>query len=108
MDNEIRRFGIALKEKYGTEGLTKDDITLLYGLVSDASGDQEVYPIELEAREHESSAMGFITCFAADRIDYDYEGSGLRDFIATILDDMEKENKDGYYTFRNINIYLSR
>ena len=100
-------YGIALLEKYGIDGLNKSDIYLLYGLVTE-TGSQEVFPIELEAREHESSAMGFITPEAAEMLDYDYEGSGLRDFIASILDDMENENEECQYKFKGIDIYLSR
>ena len=101
-------YGIALIEKYGVDGLNFDDITLLYGLIANPNKTEEVFPIELEARKHESSAMGFITPKAAEMIDYDYEGSGLRDFIANILDDIEKENEDNHYRFKGIDIYLSR
>ena len=40
--------------------------------------------------------------------DYDYEKSGLRDFVASILDDMTKENDDHTYEFNGVNIYLDR
>ena len=42
----------------------------------------EVYPIEFEAKYHESSAMGFISPKAAEQLDYDYDACGLHDFIA--------------------------
>lgn len=98
------KYGIALMEKYGVDGLNKSDIDLLYGLTTDVfgNGSQKVFPIELEAREHESSAMGFITPKAAEILDYDYEKSGLRDFIATILDDMEKESADKRYHLKGL------
>ena len=104
------KFGIALIEKYGINGLNKDDIYLLYGLTSDVfnNGSQEVFPIELEAREHESVAMGFITPKAAEILDYDYESSGLHGFIASILDDMSQETADKTYQFKGIDIYLTR
>ena len=52
--------------------------------------------------------MGFICPECAELLDYDYEGSGLNDFIATILDDMEKESEDCQYEFKGIRIWLSR
>lgn len=104
------RYGLALLEKPGIDGLNKNDILLLYGLITDTfhNGSDEVFPIELEAREHECSAMGFITNEAANLLDYDYENSGLHDFIASILDDMNLESKDHHYMFKGIDIYLSR
>ncbi len=103
-------FGIALVEKYGVNGLNWNDMTLLYWLVTNShlNRTEDVFPIELEAREHESSAMGFITPSAAEILEYDYEQSGLHDFIANILDDMEKENENHRYQFKGIDIYLSR
>ena len=103
-------FGIALIEKDGVNGLNWDNMAFLYGLVTNPhlNGTEEVFPIELEAREHESSAMGFITPNAAEMLDYDYEQSGLHDFIASILDDMENENESHRYQFKGIDIYLSR
>ncbi len=95
-------FGIALKEKPGDSGLDKNDIVFLYGLIANpfSNSTDEVYLIELEAKEHECSAMGFITVEAANLLDYDYESSGLHDFIASILDDMEKESADGRYNYK--------
>ena len=104
------KYDIALIEKYGTEGLNKKDVITLYGLVADPlqNGNDEVFPIELEARKHESSAMGFISSTAANMLDYDYEMSGLHSFVATILDDMDKENENHEYVYKGINIHLSR
>ena len=52
--------------------------------------------------------MGFITPKAAEMVNYDYEGSGLRNFIASILDDMCAENENCEYEFNGIKIWLSR
>lgn len=70
--------------------------------------EDEAYVIEIPAKEHECCAMGFITTTAADSIDYDYENSGLNNFIASILDDMEKESADCIYHYKGIKIWLSR
>lgn len=109
-NNGIIIYDIALIEKPGVNGLNRDNISLLYGLTTRtfSDGTDEVFPIELEAREHESSAMGFITPKAAEKLDYDYEHSGLHDFIASILDDMNNEVDDNHYIFKGLDIYLSR
>jgi len=97
-------FDIVLKEKPFVEGLVKSEIVDLL----DMCNNPEVYPIELEARDHECSAMGFISVDAADLLVYDYEATGLHDFIANILDDMENENESCVYEFKDLLIYLSR
>lgn len=102
----MMKYGIVLREKEFTNGLTKNDVTDIFDMLNDI----EAYPIELEARKHECSAMGFITIEAAELLDYDYEesGLGLHDFIANILDDMENESDDCEYEFKGIKIWLSR
>lgn len=52
--------------------------------------------------------MGFITQKAAEVIDYDYENSGLNEFISSILDDMDKESEDSIYDFHGVKIHLER
>lgn len=97
-------YGIVLKEKESTYGLTRSDMIDLFNMLDNI----EAFPIELEAKYHECSAMGFITPEAAELLDYDYEESGLHDFVALILDDMNKEADDCEYEFRGIKIWLSR
>ena len=97
-------YGIVLKEKECMNGLTRNDVIDLFDMLDNV----EAYPIELEAREHECSAMGFITPEVAELFDYDYEESGLHDFVAGILDDMERESDDCEYEFKGIKIWLSR
>ncbi len=114
------KYGLALIEKPGNAGMNIEDVKRLFSLISVGDGDDvsrdefaagldtEVYPIELEAREHECVAMGFISREAAAAIDYDYEGSGLHDYIASVLDDMDNEHDDHYYSFNGVDIFLSR
>lgn len=97
-------YGIALKEKEFLSGLTRNDIVELFDMLDNV----EAFPIELEAKQHESSAMGFIAPEVAELLDYDYETSGLHDFIATILDQMDNETRDCTYEFCGIKIWLSR
>lgn len=100
-------YDIALLEKHDTDGLNGNEINRLYEVLH-SSGVEEVYPIEIPALEHESSAMGFISNKAAEKIGYDYKKSGLNAFVASIMDDMEKENEKGEYLFCDIRILLKR
>lgn len=95
-------FGITLIEKPNVDGLTKAEVMEMY----DQMDGDEAYPLEINGSE--SSAMGFITPEAAEILNYDYQESGLNDFVAAILDDMNNESEDGTYEFRGIRIHLSR
>lgn len=97
-------YNIVLKEKAFCDGLKRSEIMDMYDMLKGI----EAYPIELEAREHECSAMGFITPNAAERLGFDYETSGLHDFIASILDDMNNESERCEYEFNGLKIWLSR
>lgn len=95
-------FGITLVEKPNVDGLTKAEVMEMY----DQMNGDEAYPLEISGCE--TSAMGFITPEAAEVLNYDYQESGLNDFVAVILDDMNNESEDGTYEFRGIRIHLSR
>ena len=95
-------YGLVLREKYGTDGITKTDVMDMFDMLDGT----EAYPIELSAYAQESSAMGFITAGAAELIEYEY--SGLHNYIAHILDDMRRENDSCEYEFKGIKIWLSR
>ena len=97
-------YGLVLRERYGVDGLKKSDVIDLFDMLDS----NECYPIELSAYAQESTAMGFISSKAAELIDYDYESSGLHSYIASILDDMNKENENNEYEFKDIKIWLSR
>lgn len=97
-------YGIVLKEKHGIDGLKSKEIIEMMPLL----GDSEVYPIEIEAKVEEASAMGFISQEAAGVFDYDYENSGLNDFIALILDELCDEAEKNEYEFQGIKIWIYR
>lgn len=97
-------YGLVLREKYGIECISRNDVIELFDMLDDA----ETFPIELPAYAQESSAMGFITTKAAELIDYDYKNSGLQDYIAFILDDMDSESDTCEYEFKSIKIWMSR
>lgn len=95
-------YDIVLIEKPGCDGITLTEIKQIFPMLKDT----EAFPIELEAKEHECSAMGFITPNAADQLNYEY--NALRTFVANILDDMANETPDNTYSYQNLTIYLTR
>lgn len=99
----MEKFDLVLFEKPAEKGLTTRDII---DLLSKTKTDSEVYPIEIYAKQQECSAMGFITTGAANKINFDYEQSGLNKFIGEILDDVNKESKDFTYKFMGIKIFM--
>ena len=102
----MAKFGIVLKEKPGEDGLNKQDVAELLGMLED---DDEFYPVEFMAKCQESCAMGFITTDTANELDFEYgEDSDVRDFIANILDDMDLETENGEYDFGGIYIKITR
>lgn len=99
MDN---KFDVALLEKAGEEGLTREEAISLI----DKLREDYFYPIELLANVNEYSAMGFITVQTADRMDFDYESSGLHKFLASLMDDREYRTEDGAYEYHGVDIFL--
>lgn len=101
------KFDVALIEKPFFNGLSFADVIRLFSLLSiDETG--EVYPIEIQS-DCQSSAMGFITSEAADKIDYAYEmNTYFGCFVRDILNDMNKESKDCMYEYRGLKIWLGR
>lgn len=98
------KIDVALIEKPFFEGLSFLDVKGLFDLLSS----DEVYPIEIQSN-CESSAMGFITSEAADKIDYAYEiNTRFANFITDILNDMENESEDHIYKYRGLKIWLGR
>lgn len=104
-------YDVILLERAGSDGLSKEDI---FRLLAFLSPDKEYYPAEFPAHHVESCAMGFISSEAAEALDYEYDSdSVLRQFVAGIMDDMEKEMPDHVYEFldpngKKLKIYLDR
>ena len=100
MDNKL--FKIVLLEKPGCEGLTKAD---LYDMLSHP----EAFPVEIGDINGNSSAMGFITTKAAEKLQYEYnQDSEPGQFISSILDDIDKKSEDGTYAFKDLGIWMNR
>lgn len=102
-NNAVSGFGVVLKEMYGARGMTRTDVIDLFDMLDDV----QAYPIELMAHVRETSAMGFITPNSAKLLEYDYDVSGLSDFIANILDNQD-DTETNEYEFNGIKIWLSR
>lgn len=96
------KYGIALKNKYGVDGLTLNDTIELFDMLDN----EKAFPIELQAIEKETSAMGFISPEAAKVLEYDYEHSGLHTFVANILDETIEKTEKNNYEFKGVKIYL--
>lgn len=105
---QMKKYGVVLKEKCGAEGLTREEMSELLDILEG----EQMFPLDLEAREHECAAEGFINPYCAGILDYDYESSGFHDFIAGILDDMDNESENNEYEYWyngcKIPIYLGR
>lgn len=98
------KYDVVLIEKPFFEGISFLEIKSLFNLLLT----DEVYPIEIQSN-CESSAMGFITSEAADKIDYAYgTNTFFANFITDILNDMENESEDHTYEFRGLKIWLGR
>lgn len=98
------KYDVVLIEKPFFEGISFLEIKSLFNLLLT----DEVYPIEIQSN-CESSAMGFITSEAADKIDYAYEtNTYFANFITDILDDMKNESEDHIYEFKGLKIWLGR
>ena len=102
--SEVKKYDLVLLEKPGEDGLTPADIMSLLPCCRGSY----LFPVEFEAREHESTAIGFMSDWMARALEYDYERSGLHDFIAVILDDMRLENENGEYSFGPFSVWLGR
>ena len=98
-------YDIALFERPGTTGLTREEADTLYCLLHE----KEAYPFEVGDINGNSTAMGFIATTAAEKLQYEYcQESELGRFISEILDDMEKETDDHTYKFKGLKIWMSR
>lgn len=96
------KFDIVLLEKPDTDGLTKANCMDLYDMLKES----EAYPIEIPNFNNNSMVIGFITPTAAEELKYEYEK--LTQYIQQILGDIALENEMGYYTWQQLDIYLSR
>lgn len=101
----MSNFSLILHEKPVDSGLVRSEAIDMIDMLPE---EEEFLPIEIEAKQHESCAMGFIAMGFADKLDYDYNASGLVDFIANILDDMNNEREDCTYEFAGEKIWLTR
>ena len=101
-------YDVVLKEKPDTDGLEKAEIIVMLGLMSDF---EQVVPVEYSNINGTSTAMGFFSVKAADKLDFrisDSEGSPFACFIGNILGDMNLESPTGEYEFEGLKIFMTR
>lgn len=84
-----------------SEGLSAENIAHLMRVIKE-NGITNVYPIEIEAKAVECSFMGFISDEAANEFDYDYENSGLRDYLDLLMN--LPDVACGTYDYRGVRI----
>ena len=103
-DKSNKKFDIVLLEKSVHEagGLSKKEAMKLYDLLKSETG----FPLELENLGSESTAIGFITQEAGDKLNWCYDS--LSKFIGNILADMELEKDDHIYRHKGLKIWLNR
>ena len=98
------KYDVVLIEKPFFEGISFLEIKSLFNLLLTG----EVYPIDIQS-DCQSSAMGFITSEASDKIDYAHEvNTCFGSFIRDILNDMDKESEDHVYEYQGLKIWLER
>lgn len=103
-DKSNKKFDIVLLEKsvheYG--GLDKKEVMKLYDLLKSETG----FPLEVDNLGGGSTAIGFITPEAGDKLEWSYDS--LSKFIGNILADMELEKDDHIYRHKGLKIWLDR
>lgn len=98
-------YDVTLIEKPGNAGLIRNEVIDLMDMLNSLEG----FPLEIGDINGNSSAMGFITPTAAEKLQYEYgQDSELGQFISSILDDMNKESEDGTYEFQGLKVWMSR
>lgn len=103
-DKSSKKYDVVLLEKSVHEagGLSKREVMKLYDLLKSETG----FPLELENLGSESTAIGFITPEAGDKLNWCYDS--LNKFIGNILADMELEKDDHIYRHKGLKIWLDR
>ena len=96
----------ALLEKPDVKGLTRTDTWALYEMLKG----EEAYPLEIGNMDAgNSTAMGFITPEAAEKLLYKYrQNSEFGRYISEILGDMALETEDDLYEYDGIAFWLGR
>lgn len=97
-------FDIVLLERESDSALWRDEVVMMMDMFLDS--EKRVLPMEICSKKQESSALGFISFSAADSLDFDY--TELKNYISSIMDDINKENDTHIYKFKDLNIWMSR
>ncbi len=101
---DMLKYDVVLLEKEGENGLNAGEVEQMFRKLNG----KEAYPVEYFGVV-ESSAMGFITKEAADKVDFETDNeSAIGRFIGGILDDLNLESGTNEYKFKGLDIFLSR
>ena len=101
---DMLKYDVVLLEKEGENGLNAGEVEQMFRKLNG----KEAYPVEYFGVV-ESSAMGFITKEAANKIDFETDNkSAIGRFIGGILDDLNLESGMNEYKFNGLDIFLSR
>lgn len=99
----MAKYDIVLLGKPGETGLVKSEILTLCDMLLT----EEIYPVEIGNINGTSSAMGFITTSAAEKLQYEYDqSSDLGKFVSNVLNDTTLESEFGIYEFEGLKIWL--
>lgn len=105
-----KTFDVVLIEKPGEMGLSPCEIAQMTPFLT--NHEDGFFPLEIMATDVESSAMGFISSEASMYLATNCYEYILKEFIASILNDMDKESEDHTYILdvygKDIRILLTR
>lgn len=90
------KYDIVLYECIGDKGLNK----AIVAKMADMLNEDEFYPVEFYADHVEASAIGFISCATAKKLQFDYDE--LKAHIGGILD----EDHEMVYEIDGIKIFI--
>lgn len=103
----MKKYVCVLKMVEAESGLSKDDILAISNML--ASADNGYIPLDLESKNGNTCALGFIDASVYESLDY--KKSKLMEILGPVLDDMNKENTsceyelpNGYIVYMDYNI----
>ena len=101
-DHMLTAVGVALKQKPLEDGLTREEASDLFDMLSGPEG----IPIDISGQN--ACAMGFVNQTDADLIDFDFQP--LKDAVMEILNNKNNESRTGFYVMRtkrvDLDIYI--
>lgn len=98
-------FDAVMLEKPGTDGLTSKELLTIIKMLKGT----ECFPFEVDNANGSSTAIGFISAEAANKIDYNFlPTSNFARSISDILGDINKESRNHIYSINGLKVYIGR